>query len=77
MWTRSVLMMPRTLLRMTLSAFAMLAGTASLVAQSPKFDVGRPATPEEIRGLGAAIAPDGTGLLEGSGSVAAGREVFA
>jgi cytochrome c len=39
--------------------------------------VGRPATPEDIRGLGLAIAPDGGGLPEGSGTVAAGREVFA
>jgi mono/diheme cytochrome c family protein len=64
MWTRSALVL-------------MLAGGATLGAQSPKFGVGRPATPEEIRDLGAAIAPDGTGLPEGSGTVAAGREVFA
>jgi len=30
-----------------------------------------------MRGLGTAIAPDGTGLPEGSGTVAAGREIFA
>jgi cytochrome c len=54
-----------------------LATVATLAAQSPKYGVGRPPTPEEIRGLGAAIAPDGTGLPEGSGTVAAGREVFA
>lgn len=76
MWTGSVVM-TRSVLMMTLSVFALLVGTASLLAQSPKFGVGRPATPEEIRGLGAAIAPDGTGLPEGSGTVAAGREVFA
>ena len=46
-------------------------------AQSPTYGVGRPPTPEEIRGLGAAIAPDGAGLPEGSGTVAAGRELFA
>ena len=54
-----------------------LAGAVPLAAQSPTFGVGRPATPEEIRNLGAAIAPDGSGLPEGSGTVAAGREVFA
>jgi S-disulfanyl-L-cysteine oxidoreductase SoxD len=48
-----------------------------LAAQSPTFGVGRPATPEEIRNLGGAIAPDGGGLPEGSGTVAAGRDVFA
>jgi len=54
-----------------------VAGAAMLTAQSPKYGVGRPPTPEQIRDLGAAIAPDGTGLPEGSGSVAAGREIFA
>src|SRR6266446_1114972 len=54
----------------------MLAGAATLAAQSPKHGVGRPATPEQIRDLGVAIAPDGSGLPEGSGTVAAGREVF-
>lgn len=48
-----------------------------LAAQSPTFGVGRPPTPEEIRNLGGAIAPDGGGLPEGSGTVAAGRDVFA
>src|SRR5712692_6558445 len=55
----------------------MLACAVALLAQSPKYGVGRPPTPEQIRDLGIAIAPDGTGLPEGSGTVAAGREVFA
>src|SRR5215468_9044045 len=50
--------------------------TIPLSAQSPTFGVGRPATPDEISDLIAAIAPDGTGLPEGSGTAAAGREVF-
>src|SRR5580700_9058160 len=54
-----------------------LAAAAMLAAQSSKYGVGQPATPGQIRDLGAAIAPDGTGLPEGSGTVAAGREVFA
>ncbi len=53
------------------------AGAAVVAAQSPKYGVGRSATPGEIRDLGTAIAPDGTGLPEGSGTVAAGREIFA
>ena len=64
MWTRSVV------------AF-MFAGAATVAAQSPGFGVGRPPTPDEIRGLGAAIAPDGGGLPEGSGTVAGGRTVYA
>ena len=55
----------------------MLAVAAALAAQSPKYGVGRPATEEQIRGLGTAIAPDGTGLPDGSGTAAAGREIFA
>jgi mono/diheme cytochrome c family protein len=53
-----------------------LAGAVTLAAQSPKYGVGRPATPEQIRELGIAIAPDGTGLPEGSGTVAAGQDLF-
>src|SRR5688572_7325150 len=55
----------------------LLAATATLAAQSPRHGVGRPPTPEEIRELGSAIAPDGTGLPEGAGTVAEGRELFA
>jgi mono/diheme cytochrome c family protein len=55
---------------------AMLAAAVTVVAQSPKYGVGRPATPEQIRDLGTAIAPDGSGLPEGSGTVAAGRDLF-
>ena len=54
-----------------------LAASLPLAAQSPTFGVGRPATPQEIRELGAAIAPDGGGLPEGSGTAEAGRDVFA
>src|SRR5712691_12165848 len=55
----------------------LLAAAAALSAQSPRYGVGRPPTPEEIRELGSAIAPDGAGLPEGAGTVAAGQEVFA
>ena len=60
----------------TLSAMV-LAGVAALAAQSPKYGVGRPPTAEQILNLGASVAPDGSGLPEGSGTVAAGREVYA
>ena len=57
-------------------SLAVLVAAVTLAAQSPKYGLGRPATPEEIRGLGLAIGPDGSGLPEGSGTVGAGREVF-
>ena len=56
---------------------AIVIAAAVTMAQSPRYGVGRPPTPDEIRGLGSAIAPDGTGLPPGSGTVAAGRTVFA
>ena len=59
-----------------LSAILLIA-TVPLSAQAPRYQVGRPPTPEEIRELGSAIAPDGTGLPAGSGTVAAGRDIFA
>jgi cytochrome c len=60
----------------TFSALLLIA-SATITAQSPRYGVGRPPTPEEIRALGSAIAPDGTGLPPGSGTVAQGRTLFA
>lgn len=57
-------------------SLVVLAAATTMGAQSPKYGVGRPATSEQVRDLGAAIAPDGSGLPEGSGTVVAGREVF-
>ncbi|MEQ1912947.1 MAG: cytochrome c, partial [Vicinamibacterales bacterium] len=54
-----------------------LSAGGSVAAQPTRFGVGRPPTPAEIRELGAAIAPDGSGLPSGSGTVAAGRTLFA
>src|ERR1700732_3170652 len=51
---------------------AILLAAATLSAQSPRYGVGRPPTPEEIRELGSAIAPDGSGLPGGAGAGAAG-----
>src|SRR5215470_10573779 len=48
-----------------------------LAAQSPQYDVGRAPTEHEIRALGVTVAPDGTGLPEGSGTAVEGRQVFA
>src|ERR1700730_11453620 len=56
---------------------AFLLAAVTLSAQSPRYGVGRPPTSAEIRELGSAIAPDGTGLPEGAGTVAAGRVLFA
>jgi S-disulfanyl-L-cysteine oxidoreductase SoxD len=42
-----------------------------------RFSHGRPATTAEIAALAIAVAPDGTGLPAGRGSVAAGVQVYA
>lgn len=54
-----------------------LSSAIPLAAQSPSSGVGRAPTPDEIRDLKTAIAPDGTGLPEGSGNAVTGQEVFA
>jgi len=53
------------------AVFAMVAA-----AQSPKYKVGRAPTEQDIRALGATVAPDGAGLPEGAGSAVDGRAVF-
>jgi cytochrome c len=59
-----------------LVVFTVFCASSTLMAQAPRYSVGRPPTPEEVRNLGSAIAPDGTGLPAGSGTVAAGRILF-
>jgi S-disulfanyl-L-cysteine oxidoreductase SoxD len=56
---------------------ALLLASAAISAQAPTYDIGRPPTPEDIRALGSPIAPDGSGLPAGSGTVAEGRALFA
>lgn len=62
---------------MRMCSALVLIASAAVSAQSPPYGVGRPPTPEEIRALGSAIAPDGAGLPPGSGTVAQGRTLFA
>ncbi len=58
-------------------AALLLAVASGMLAQSPKYGVGRAPTPEEVKAWDISIAPDGTGLPEGSGTVAQGKEVYA
>jgi cytochrome c len=48
----------------------------ALAAQSPHYGVGRTPSPEEIRSWDVSISPTGAGLPEGSGTAAAGRQIY-
>jgi cytochrome c len=50
---------------------------ASIAIAGEDFGIGRPATSSEIAGWDIDIAPDGTGLPPGSGSVREGETIFA
>src|SRR5207302_3814064 len=63
-----------TMLKVMLIVFAIGGG---IFAQQPKYGVGRPPTPEEVKAWDISIAPDGTGLPEGSGTPAQGKDVYA
>jgi S-disulfanyl-L-cysteine oxidoreductase SoxD len=54
----------------------LLFAAAALCAQSPKYGVGRPPTADEIRQRDISVRPDGRGLPEGSGTAAAGKEIY-
>ena len=54
----------------------LLAVSAMLLAQSPKYGVGRVPTADEIRQWNISVAPDGKGLPEGSGTAAIGKEIY-
>src|SRR5436190_387566 len=49
----------------------------AIFAQSAKYGVGRAPTPEEVKAWDISVAPDGTGLPEGSGTAAQGKDVYA
>lgn len=61
--------------------FAVLLAVAALFIPSVSFaqhpNLGRPLTPEEISKLDITVAPDGSGLPPGSGSVSQGVKVYA
>jgi S-disulfanyl-L-cysteine oxidoreductase SoxD len=45
-------------------------------AQSPTYGVGRPPTPDELKAIDIEVTPDGKGLRHGSGTAAAGKDVY-
>jgi cytochrome c len=55
---------------------AVATAVALLVSSAHAYDFGRPATAEEIKLWDIDVRPDGTGLPEGSGTVARGKSVY-
>jgi len=55
---------------------ARLLGERVVLAQSPTFGVGRTPKPEELKAIDIEVLPDGTGLPPGSGTAAAGKDVY-
>ena len=53
-----------------------IAGTTGTLGQNQQYKLGRPATPEEIRELDISVAPDGSGLPKGRGTVVQGQRVY-
>jgi S-disulfanyl-L-cysteine oxidoreductase SoxD len=68
-------MQDRTAFRITLAIAAALASGAVLAAE--RYDFGRVATPEEIKGWDIDISPDGSGLPPGRGDARQGAAIFA
>jgi len=54
----------------------MLAAAAHAAHAADRFGLGRPALPEEIAAWDVDVLPDGAGLPDGRGDVAAGEELF-
>jgi len=53
-----------------------IAEATGMLGQSQQYKLGRLATPEEIRELDISVAPDGSGLPKGSGTVTKGQLVY-
>ncbi len=53
-----------------------IAGATGTPGQNQQYKLGRRATPEEIREFDISVAPDGTGLPKGSGTVTQGQRVY-
>jgi S-disulfanyl-L-cysteine oxidoreductase SoxD len=55
---------------------AVVAVATITLGQNEQYKIGRPATPEEIRELDISVAPDGSGLPRGRGTVNKGQHIY-
>lgn len=60
----------------SLVVFCLIAGVAIAVGQQSRYNVGRPASPEEIRARDIDVAPNGAGLPPGHGTAIQGRALY-
>ena len=71
-------MRPLTFALLLSACLSLLASPAneSEYAQPEKFDLGKPATEQEIKAQDIDVRPDGAGLPKGAGSVAEGEKIY-
>lgn len=62
---------------LTLAIAAVSLVFSQIHPDAKQYDIGRPATADEIRTRNISVAPDGTGLPPGHGTVEQGREIYA
>jgi cytochrome c len=55
---------------------ASLSGERVLFAQSPTFGLGHTPTPDHLKAIDIEVTPDGKGLAPGTGTAAAGKDVY-
>jgi len=60
-----------------MSKLLFLLAACTLLAQSPKYHIGRAPTPDELRDWNISVAPDGKGLPEGRGTALQARDTYA
>lgn len=69
--------MSKSLKSMAFGLALTLCGAEVALAESGKFNLGRPALPAEVSAWDIDVRPDGTGLPKGRGTVAMGGEIYA
>jgi len=62
--------------RLSLIALCAMSTVTAAIAQTPRYNIGKVATAEEIRARDISVVPDGSGLPVGKGTVTQGRTLY-
>jgi cytochrome c len=62
--------------RLSLIALCAMSTVTAAIAQTPRYNIGKVATAEEIRARDITVVPDGSGLPVGKGTVTQGRTLY-